>query len=208
MLTPEEAAAFHASIDRVARRAKSGLDRVQGAEGAVEFVVNLHRGIDQVADRAARDGPPPDCRAGCAHCCSVRVEATEPEVLRIVHWLRAQSPGIAAAALQALRQPTPAGQRRPCAFLAPGDVCAIYAVRPATCRKAHSLSVDACAAFEPTLPQNLRRVVDAEALMAGTSAAYRQCGLPSSAHELQSAVLTALEDDTAQARWFAGQAVF
>jgi hypothetical protein len=141
------------------------------------------------------------------------VEATEPEVFRIVHWLKARPPAELAAAVQALSQRSvqrgtgPADQRTPCAFLAPGDVCGIYEVRPATCRKAHSLSVSACAAFEPAIPQNLRRVVDAEALMAGTSAAYRASGLAASAHELQSAVLTALEDDAAKSRWLAGEAV-
>ena len=43
--------------------------------------------------------------------------------------------------------------------------------------------------------------------MAGTAAAYRQVGLPASPHELLSAVLAALTDASAEARWHKGEAV-
>ena len=72
--------------------------------------------------------------------------------------------------------------------------CSIYPVRPAACRKAHSLSAPHCAEQSPTIPQNLRLLVDAEALMAGTALAYRDQPLPASAHELNAAVLAALND--------------
>ena len=66
-------------------------------------------------------------------------------------------------------------------------------MRPAACRKAHSLSAAHCAEQSPTIPQNLRLLVDAEALMAGTALAYRDQPLPASSHELNAAVLAALD---------------
>ena len=98
--------------------------------------------------------------------------------------------------------------RQPCSFLV-HDRCAIYSVRPAACRKAHSLSAAHCAEQSPTIPQNLRLLVDAEALMAGTALAYRDQPLPASAHELNAAVLAALDGTAsppagALLRWYRG----
>jgi hypothetical protein len=44
--------------------------------------------------------------------------------------------------------------------------------------------------------------------MKGTAEAYCQVGLKTSAHELCKAVLQALTDETAEARWHNGEAVF
>ena len=98
--------------------------------------------------------------------------------------------------------------RQPCSFLV-HDRCTIYSVRPAACRKAHSLSAAHCAEQSPTIPQNLRLLVDAEALMAGTALAYRDQPLPASAHELNAAVLAALDGTAsppagALLRWYRG----
>ena len=77
MLSDEELLIFHQSVDRVRRVAARSLGQLADAGRAVDFVANLHRGLDQVAARAAQVGPVPDCRAGCAYCCHVRVEATD-----------------------------------------------------------------------------------------------------------------------------------
>jgi hypothetical protein len=63
-------------------------------------------------------------------------------------------------------------------------------------------------AHAPVIPQHLDMILDAEALIGGTSGAFRQRGLDGSAHELVRAVLLALVDPTAQARWFNGEQVF
>lgn len=215
MLTDDERSAFLHSIARVRQRAAQALRQAQGADGAdgaVAFIAQLHRGLDTVAEQARATGPQPACQAGCAHCCHLRVEATEPEVFHIAQYLRAQPAEALADALSALQRhvataalnPTnPA--RQACSFLVDGR-CSIYPVRPAACRKAHSLSAPHCAEQSPTIPQNLRLLVDAEALMAGTALAYRDQPLPASAHELNAAVLAALKDPTAQARWYQGDA--
>ena len=212
MLTDDERSAFLQSIARVRQRAAQVLRQSQGADDTVAFIAQLHRGLDTVAEQARTTGPQPACQAGCAHCCHLRVEATEPEVFHIAQHLRAQPAEALADALSALhRHVTTAAlnptnpARQACSFLV-DERCSIYPVRPAACRKAHSLSAQHCAEQSATIPQNLRLLVDAEALMAGTALAYRDQPLPASAHELNAAVLAALKDPTAQARWYQGDA--
>ena len=212
MLTDDERSAFLQSIARVRQRAAQVLRQSQGADDTVAFIAQLHRGLDTVAEQARTTGPQPACQAGCAHCCHLRVEATEPEVFHIAQHLRAQPAEALADALSALhRHVTTAAlnptnpARQACSFLV-DERCSIYPVRPAACRKAHSLSAQHCAEQSATIPQNLRLLVDAEALMAGTALAYRDQPLLASAHELNAAVLAALNDPAAQARWYQGDA--
>ena len=182
------------------------------AQAAVGFIEQLHQGLDTVAEQAGANGPKPACQAGCAHCCHLRVEATDPEVLHIAQRLQTLPSADQATTLRRLQQHAAAASvgttRQPCSFLV-HDRCAIYSVRPAACRKAHSLSAAHCAEQSPTIPQNLRLLVDAEALMAGTALAYRDQPLPASAHELNAAVLAALDGTAsppagALLRWYRG----
>ena len=209
MLSDDEKSSFQESIARVRQLAARALHKTGSAHEAIAFTAQLHRGLDTVAAQAAATGPAPDCKAGCAHCCHVRVEATEPEVFRIAQHLAADQPHNAATTTARLRQHISKAQggvvRQPCSFLV-DNRCAIYSVRPAACRKAHSLSVQHCATLAPQIPQNLRLLLDAEALMAGTAQAYGDVQLPASAHELNAAVLAALTDTTAQDRWHQGDA--
>ena len=188
-------------------------DRTESAaQAAADFIAQLHQGLDTVAKQARANGPKPACQAGCAHCCHLRVEATDPEVLHIAQHLQTLPSADQATTLRRLQQHAAAASvgttRQPCSFLV-HDRCAIYSVRPAACRKAHSLSAAHCAEQSPTIPQNLRLLVDAEALMAGTALAYRDQPLPASAHELNAAVLAALDGTAsppagALLRWYRG----
>lgn len=213
MLTDEEQVAFRESIGRVRRMAARSLGQVGDAGRAIEFVANLHRGLDNLASHAAKPGYELDCKAGCSYCCHVRVEATDPEIFRIARKICQQPAPEVADLIDKLRRRVTGhntgaiGTRQSCTFLAEGR-CNIYEVRPATCRKAHSLSVQQCETLSPEIPQNLKLLVEAEALIAGTSEAYREVRLPASAHELNSAVLSALVDESAEARWYAGESVF
>jgi hypothetical protein len=87
-------------------------------------------------------------------------------------------------------------------------LCSIYQVRPAACRKAHSSDVTECEAHAPVIPQDREIALRAEALIIGTSGAYRQRGFDASSYELVRAVLIALRDPSAQARWYRGEPVF
>jgi Fe-S-cluster containining protein len=205
MLSEEEQSA---SLEAIARVRESAAARLGShRDVAVDFVVNLHRAVDKVMQQPVTLTA---CRAGCACCCQVRVEATEPEIFRIARELRQRPPAQIAILVERLRNravTAEATSRRDCAFLE-DSLCSIYELRPAVCRRAHSLSAERCHSFAPEIPQDLDMLLRAGVLMMGTSEAYRQVGLPSSAHELCSAVLLALTDATAETRWLNGKAVF
>ncbi len=210
MLSEDEQSAYLDSIERVRQSAVNHLGSNRGVSFAVDFVANLHRAVDKIA-RQADLGQKTDCRPGCACCCSVRVEANEPEVFRIAREIKKRPPAQVASLVERLQgfvaAADDAPSRRDCSFLE-NNLCSIYEVRPAVCRRAHSLSAEKCRSFAPEIPQNLGMLLGADALMHGTSKAYREVGLPSSPHELNSAVLLALTDEMAEARWYNGESVF
>ncbi|MBA4710577.1 YkgJ family cysteine cluster protein [Aquitalea aquatica] len=207
MLHADEAAALQASIERVGARVTAALQANPGVVYAIEFVGNLHRGIDQTMAQAALRGEPVACQAGCASCCSLRVEVAPAEALLIAQHLHSESADRLQQRLQALRQQQSllaqgGTVRPPCAFLQDA-LCSIYPWRPASCRKAHSFSATACQSAAAQLPQDLAITMAAEALQRGTALGYRQRGLDGVVQELSAAVLQALEDDAAASRWYA-----
>ncbi|OGS80776.1 MAG: hypothetical protein A2061_03915 [Gallionellales bacterium GWA2_59_43] len=208
MLNNDEQLAYLDAIERVRQSAVNHLNSNRGV--AVDFVANLHRAVDKVAQQAGELDRKTECRPGCACCCSVRVEATEPEIFRIAREVKKLPPAQVTPLIERLRNfaaTTDNASRTDCAFL-DEHLCSIYEIRPAVCRRAHSLSVESCKNFAPEIPQNLAMLLQADALMKGTSEAYRQVGLHASAHELCRAVLLALTDATAEARWHNGESVF
>ncbi len=214
LISAEETAAFLQSAVKVRQTAVRHLSNKRGTSFIVSFVRNLQNGIDQVVNAAVETGVRLDCKAGCFYCCSARVEAIEPEVFRIARELEARPDQERSALINRLQtyvatpsDGTPWQQRMPCPFLV-DDLCSIYAVRPGVCRKAHSLDVAKCAENAPEIPQSLNIVLGAEALLKGTSDAYREIGLHASGHDLGQAVLIALSDSTVESRWQRGEAVF
>lgn len=215
VLSPEEQTAFLQSARNVQQAAVSHLSTHPAEQSVVTFVRSLHQAVDRANDAAVSRGAHLDCKAGCSHCCNARVEAIAPEIFLIAGEL-AQRPTLALAEvvgrLQAHlaasdQEALPWGHRKSCPFLE-DHLCSIYPVRPATCRKGHSADAAKCAAHAPVIPQNLDMILNAEALISGTSGAYRQRGFDGSAHELVRAVLLALVDPSAQTRWFNGEQVF
>jgi len=213
MLTPEEQEAFLESTDKVRQAAEHHLRTHPGLQSVVAFVANLQRGVSRVAQTAVDQGAKLACKVGCNHCCGARVEAMAPEVLRIVEEVEAWP--IAERERLVRRLQTHAAllggegewQRAKCPFLA-DELCSIYEIRPSVCRRAHSLDVTKCQEHSPEIPQNLQIVVAAEALMKGTAAAYGNLRFDASGHELGHAVLLALTDPSAEARWYSGEDVF
>jgi Fe-S-cluster containining protein len=214
MLTPAEQADVLKSIANVQAVVAGQLNDHRSQTFVVSFVANLQRGVDDVVRAATERGVRLDCKAGCSHCCSFRVEALEPEIFRIAREIRQRPAAEIAQVIERLKGYVARAQgvlaqdhRIECAFLK-DNLCSIYAVRPAACRKAHSLNVEQCKVPGADIPGSLEITLKSEVLMKGTANGYSQINLPASGHELGRAVLLVLNDDTAEARWFDGEAVF
>lgn len=211
MLSSEEQSRVREAEANIGNRAAIEIRARLSVSQAVAFIDTLHANVDKVVAMELSSGPPVHCKVGCAHCCSLRVEVTDPEALRIA----AQLSTLAAVDLQALsgrlqenaqarkQQPGQIVECRPCAFLR-NKLCTIYAVRPAACRKAHSLSLVACETFATEIPQNLALLVKCETLVAGTRAGYVANSLPASTIELSVGVLAALSSASAADDWHRG----
>ena len=214
MLSVEERAELLRAAEKVQQAAARHLSANPNKQYAITFVANLQRGVDSVMHTATDQGLHVDCKAGCSYCCHVRVQALDPEIFRIARELRKYSPEelqLLLARLQShatvVKGVSIADHRTACPFLE-DNMCSIYEVRPAVCRKAHSLDVEKCKLPGEDIPQSLDVILKAEALMKGTTDAYRQVDLSATGHELGQAVLLALTDETAESRWYAGEAIF
>ena len=205
MLTAPEQAAFLASVQGVRRRLAPALQAASSAEHAVGCVAKLHAALDSVAVKAAAAGPAPACRAGCAHCCRLPVQATEPELLhlaQVVGRWPARAQADLRARLQAHVQTPSPGQA--CAFLQ-AERWTVYDARPRACRKAHSLSASACEHLAPQIPQNLGLSLQSEVLIEGFNRAFLENHLPSQKNELSAAVFAALASDRVFGDWYQGK---
>jgi len=214
MLSPEEQAEFARATAGVRQAALNALAADRSGTFAIRFIANLQRGVDEVLQAALAAGLKIDCQRGCSHCCSARVDALDPEVLRIAAELKKRPPAALASLTERLREhaarvrgTTAQTHRTPCPMLEQ-NLCTVYEVRPANCRKAHSLDLSQCARSGATIPQRLDLLLKAEALCKGSADAYSHIGLAAGGHELGQALLLALTDPTAEARWMNGEALF
>lgn len=214
MLNPGERSQLQTAISAIERRASGVLSQAEDSGQAVAFISTLHRNTDAVITTSESTGPTPECKSGCTYCCHARVEVSDPEALYIAWHVQHLPPASKVPLIERLhlkagefdgagRVEADTSKSQPCAFLQDG-LCSIYSIRPSVCRKAHSLSVKACETQASKIPQNLTRVVQCEALMAGTNEAYRSVGLPASGHELSAAVLAALAGNAEEA-WYQGK---
>jgi uncharacterized protein len=195
-LSADEQAGYLASIARVGERVAEALRPVRSAAPAAAFVVHLYRNLDAVVAAAHERGAAIECRAGCDACCHLRVEVTEAELITLALHLRHWPAPELAALRTRLQVPAPhaaSAPSPPCALLQ-DHRCSVYEVRPAACRKAHSLSAADCQARAPLLPQDLKLLLDAEALMQGTAQGYRRAGWAASRLELQTALRQVLAE--------------
>jgi uncharacterized protein len=221
MLDSDEQRAFQSSVAAVRQRVRPHLQHANSPAAALAVVVQLHRNLDKALALATHEPADSDlavqCHSGCAHCCHLPVHATPAEVLLIAQHFKDGPPQRRLALNQALKTRAAAAagetagtgsraaaetpQRQPCVFLVRG-LCSIYELRPARCRKAHSLDKAACASAAPQIPQSLNHVLKAEALMQGAALAFADQGLATASVELSAGVLQALNDAAAAERWF------
>jgi len=184
------------------------------AAGAVE------EWSDRAPDKARRA-----CRAGCAHCCYMAVSVTALEALWLADRLRAtyapeelaariERIAATSARVSALTIEARAAARVPCALLGPDGSCTVHPFRPLGCRGWTSFSAERCAAAlaagEPGHSGPCDRVALAAAgsVTEGLQRAFRAAGVDAGHYEFHAALLRALTDPAAAAKWRRGQPVF
>jgi Fe-S-cluster containining protein len=168
--------------------------------------------------------PELDCHKGCATCCTLRVTATAPEVLMLARFIRAIDPGLQARGIdlpgqiaradgctQGLGESQRIEARERCPFIAQG-VCVIYQVRPLACRGLASYDKRACAQAASgkvdAIPYSEPHMRVRSLVQNAMQSAMRDAQLAWANYELNQALTLALRDDTAEARWLAGEDVF
>jgi Fe-S-cluster containining protein len=175
----------------------------------------LHR----AADEAVQHWPQRTehaCAPGCFFCCFLWTDAMPLEVLRIAdHLQRTAPPDDLAEVRRRLRErlSAPLGDR-PCGLLTAEGRCAVYAIRPMTCRGFHSFSKSACqASFEgrtsgPTaaLDEPLHMLL--AAMQEGIERGLAEHGFESGWVELNEALLHALDLPIPLISWLSREPIF
>lgn len=157
----------------------------------------------------------PVCAAGCSFCCWLQVDVRAHEVFLIARRLRGlpeverleiatRVKESAQRSLAALKDGS--GSSRPCPLLNVESQCSVYSVRPATCRRYFSLSLDACEAIWQRRPADdeVESPFVREAgihLAAGVHNALIAAGYDGYHYDLTRALAEALTDPETEARW-------
>jgi Fe-S-cluster containining protein len=151
------------------------------------------------------------CKPGCTWCCNFLVDARAPEVFAILDYMERELPATERARVleeistnRARLAPLSDEERLErnvkCPFLSQAR-CAIYPVRPQTCRNYHATDVAGCQkAFEE--PENTEIDPEFAPLVYQSGLAHVEAfskslsdeGYDASAYELNSALAAALED--------------
>lgn len=166
-----------------------------------------------------------DCRAGCNYCCHLRVTVSPLEVLAAARYIRDTFTG---SQLEDLLQKlndnvkTISGKsskehtalKLPCALLDTDGKCSIYEKRPFSCRRWLSYQVEDCRTAFNSPSGNGEVPLNASiyALGFGVEEAllmeFAKRGLNDNYYELQSALLYALDDESAESNWCTGKDSF
>lgn len=205
-------------------------ERVAAREVVRELATMVHRdameGAENLVAKLSIDNdkhlPVIACAEGCAHCCYGTVYASAIEVLHLAAWLKesglpitngAKERGRAIAELETMDARAKAKIACPVLDERTGR-CSAYEARPVACRAYHSGSVEACRrAFDagdanPVLPVvgPLFNVAHAHAF--GMMTAMMTESLDVGPYDLAAALPRALEEDSLEERWLAGEKVF
>jgi Fe-S-cluster containining protein len=194
--------------------------RGHGPMRASRAAEKAHEFFENSLKRSAK-GIKIECAKGCAFCCHVAVSALAPEVFHIANTMRAQRGSdfearraaihAGARSTRGLSDFDRARRKLPCVLLE-NNVCSVYSARPGPCRGMTSISVKACErSFNgagvpiptPVVWGTLRNA-HLQALMAALTAVE----LSSESYDLNEAILVALENPDAEARWLKGEDVF
>jgi len=193
------------------------------------LVANAHAWSDQLANETfgpvtRADSQRVHCKAGCSWCCHQFVATTGAEALHIVAFLRNSLTAELYAATRAriisadarsrgLGLKERAELRMSCPLLV-DDCCAVHARRPLACRGEHSFDVAVCRSVYEAA-DHTTRVVERNpwlkdiptSTLWGLIDGIERSGLEGGRLELNAALVVAL-DESAEARWLAGERVF
>ena len=176
VLNQEEAVAFATSVDAVALKVASILEKESDSVRRIWFIKNLYNSIDALHENAKKSGVTIACEKGCSFCCqSVVVEVSEQEASLIASHIKSLDSEDQLLIFDKIQKKINASkneEKSACVFLGGDGSCQIYNIRPSRCRKAHSMNVSACKNNEKNLPQSLYISVNIEALILGTKKGY------------------------------------
>jgi Fe-S-cluster containining protein len=225
-LHPDHTTTVHIMAAATATATAAMLSRARTADKVYELTANVLGLVHQDIERIVERTPPasrPACSAGCAFCCAIPVAVSAPEALYIAAWLHTTlSREDQAALLTRLRTRVEerwgwtvearGARKRFCIFLREDERCGIYPIRPLACRGYNSTSRSACEeAFidrGDRVPTHVAVRETAAGAIYGLILASKELGLEWGRHELEAAVLRALQTPDAARRWADGERVF
>ncbi|MBI3542477.1 MAG: YkgJ family cysteine cluster protein [Deltaproteobacteria bacterium] len=160
------------------------------------------------------------CEEGCSYCCHQPATVFPFEAIRIARVLKESLSNERLEALEEKMKSRVKGlkgasvrkninDKTACPLLV-DDCCSIYANRPLTCRLAHSFSVKRCrVSFQKDrtkveIPISLELLTGISGIIEGAFERLPEKGLDANLYELCSAVLAALADPDAAAKWAKG----
>ncbi|GAA5171948.1 YkgJ family cysteine cluster protein [Viridibacterium curvum] len=171
---------------------------------------------------SCKGADPIACGRGCATCCSLRVTATAPEVLRVARHLRERVDGDTCVRLvrrlfeadgltRDLDESERVALRHKCPFIDKA-ACVIYPVRPLACRGHASHSRKACVQAArgqiDSVPHSVAHRDARSLIQNALQSALRDTGLGWGAYELNHALRIALATPDAEARYLQGEDLF
>jgi len=154
------------------------------------------------------------CKAGCSACCSLRVEVFDFEAVAIAKHVESTFDASQKARLEdRLRSASVSSKGLaisehfvPCAFLE-DQRCTIYEMRPAMCRKYHSVDIQSCLEHGEAMEvEGLKNTTMAG--FQGFVEGVKQSGLKPTLHELNQALHCLISDPKAIQNWLNGITIF
>ncbi len=191
----------------------------KGGVAARTAIVKFYERLDVTIESAINmSGDTIDCRKGCDYCCHFKVELGAEEVFAITHYVDSvlsseQRQDVLKQAhanhdrISSLSQTARIQANIPCPFLA-GHECTIYAIRPAMCRKLHSLDVQSCKdsfknPADATISNAEQPIVSAIALTAISAAreGISEAKFDAAVYDMNEVLVDAFESPKCEKRW-------
>lgn len=214
-LSPREQAEIASIVSSHEKECRRKLATNKNKTFAIQLIRSLHEKIDALAFHVKRKPTVHfDCKAGCSHCCTLRIEAVAPEIFLLARHLKSQPTEALSALIEKLKGHSESARNvrmeeffLPCPLLV-DDKCSVYDLRPTMCRKYLSMDVEECKKPSGSVPEDGEMVMKASATIYGFLGAYEHAKFSRESHELGQALLIALTDSSAEDRWFRGEVVF